>query len=131
MTGQVCFGGTCCTPDCLGKTCGPDGRGASCGPCIADSTETGWTDLERCVGGRCVTWRGDCPAGANVTGNRKFCRCYQSFAGDTRCGRASDGAGPCGECDGDEDCYGDGRFCAVDGPPCPCEDGQARCIQSS
>ena len=30
--GEVCFGSTCCLPDCEGKQCGDDGCDGSCGP---------------------------------------------------------------------------------------------------
>lgn len=137
--GEVCFRGACCPPDCAGKTCGPDGCGGSCGSCVADTAGDGRTDAEACVDGRCVVWRGDCPAGADscaaggavgCNGNA-LCSCYRSFAGGTRCGRTSNGAGPCGECAADADCGGGGAFCAVDGPSCPCDEaqGEARCIQ--
>ncbi|MBN1772849.1 MAG: hypothetical protein JXB32_16380 [Deltaproteobacteria bacterium] len=36
--GQVCTGGTCCTPACAGRECGPDGCGGSCGTC-----PSGWS----------------------------------------------------------------------------------------
>ncbi len=36
---EVCYSGTCCTPDCNGKECGPDGCGSTCLPgCGAGTT---------------------------------------------------------------------------------------------
>ena len=53
--GDICFSGTCCTPDCEGLNCGSDGCGGTCGSCLQDNL---------CASGACFSTL--CGAGCDL-----------------------------------------------------------------
>jgi hypothetical protein len=149
--GKTCQNGTCACPagqkDCQGtcipisNCCAhaecPVGRQCCKGACIV--VDECCVDIDCPLGkicdqSQCVTGQGNCPAGANscMSGDIECgsgCYCFQTMAGETRCGRG--GAGTCNECTVDASCasYGPGAFCAKDaGPPgCLCQPGVGFC----
>ena len=80
----------------------PNGRAGTCPPGTA------------CIDGDCVTQQGTCPTGEDLcpdllsfecNGDR-FCSCFTSTEGSTRCANNSDfgGTGSCGQCRSSADC---------------------------
>jgi uncharacterized protein (TIGR02145 family) len=48
--GETCINGSCCTPDCTGRTCGDDGCGGACGSCdIGYYCDSNYTCQEGCI----------------------------------------------------------------------------------
>jgi len=108
-TGEVCYDGLCCSPDCKGKQCGPDGCGGSCGSCPSG---------EKCSNNSCVCSYLQCGnscCGANdvcVDGNCCRPQCENKECGDDGCG------GSCGTCASGLSCQS-GKCVA----PTTCPDG--------
>ena len=69
---NVCFGTTCCAPNCIGKVCGSDGCGGSCGDCTAAHTY--------CSAGSCV-----CVVGMQDCDGNGSCECSGWCSGTTCC----------------------------------------------
>ena len=133
--GKSCLGGSCLCPsgqeDCQG-TCIPD---AAC--CTSADCDPG----EICVQRQCVIGQGTCPLGANACGGAGLgcdgnpaCVCFQSTAGETRCGKTgTSSTTECGSCASDADCTAllpdvPGVFCVLGfGTFCDCE-GAGFCL---
>ena len=88
-----------------------------------------------CFDGSCVTMQGTCPTGRNLctdlgtaqcNGNR-FCSCFVSTEGDTRCAHndGSDGTGSCEQCRSSADCTA--LFPDIPGVFCVLTTGTACC----
>jgi hypothetical protein len=142
--GKKCCGGA----KCKGKRCRctsdkPCGSGQICvdGACVADPTPCpGDTPTcggvccnagDICVDGTCVTGQGTCTPGAghfcnpgeNVACNdNPACACFETLAGETRCGVKVFSTSCIGNCTVDADCevFGKGAFCAANGSVCDC-----------
>ncbi len=106
QSGQSCFQGSCCTPQCGGKECGDDGCGGSCGSCgFAHECEAGqcvWQVF--CGNGLCEPDAGEdcqsCDADCNC-GNGAICledgSCCPLQCAGKECGPDGCG-GECGDC---------------------------------
>lgn len=111
--GEICYAGSCCTPDCgddlSGKICGTDGCGGSCGSCEGDKVccFDGSTCCPAECGGRECGPDGqggycgpECPNGHICTEEGKCCQPYcPGQCGDDGCG------GSCGTCKAGVDCH--------------------------
>ncbi len=85
--GSVCYNGSCCTPNCSGKSCGSDGCGGSCGTCSGS--------LNTCnSSGVCVCSGASCGAGSVCLSSGSCCtpNCTGKSCGSDGCG------GSCGTC---------------------------------
>ncbi len=118
---QVCNNstGTCCTPQCTGKSCGPDSCGGYCGGCpksyICSLTGQCVPCTPQCNGTQCGnddTCGGKCGCNSPQVCNSGTC-CTPQCAGK-KCG--SDGCGgSCGNCPGagNEYCDNNGQCICV------------------
>jgi hypothetical protein len=93
-----------------------------------------------CTGGVCVVGQGTCPTGADsciagvLCGGAASpnCACFQSTAGETRCGDSAGLGTACDTCTTDADCVAQfpevpGAFCFQGGSNCGCSAGQTFC----